>query len=188
MSSASERVNLLGLSPQQLRKWFAEIGEKPFRATQVLKWVHQRQVDDFDQMTDLAKSLREKLKQIAIVKAPEVVLDKTSKDGTRKFVIDIGAGGLVEMVYIPEPDRATLCISSQVGCPLTCTFCSTGRQGFNRNLTTAEIIGQLWLAERLIEHKFPPNRSVTNIVFMGMGEPLLNYDAVVAVTVCPGAG
>ena len=179
MSSAQQRVNLLGLSPQSLREWFAELGEKPFRANQVLKWVHQRRVDDFDQMTDLAKSLREKLKQIAEIKPPEIVLDKTSVDGTRKFVLDIGAGGMVEMVYIPEPDRATLCISSQVGCPLTCTFCSTGRQGFNRNLSTAEIIGQLWLAERLIEHKFPPNRAVTNIVFMGMGEPLLNYQAVV---------
>ena len=179
MQATDERVNLLGLTPSRLRAWFAEMGEKPFRANQVLKWVHQRRVDDFDAMTDLAKSLREKLKEIACIQPPEVVLDQESGDGTRKFLLDTGSGNSVEMVYIPEDDRATLCISSQVGCSLTCTFCSTGRQGFNRNLSTAEIIGQLWVAERLIEQRLPTGKAISNVVFMGMGEPLLNEQAVV---------
>ncbi|MCL7745045.1 23S rRNA (adenine(2503)-C(2))-methyltransferase RlmN [Guyparkeria hydrothermalis] len=179
MTSTDERINLLGLTPSRLRAWFAEMGEKPFRANQVLKWVHQRRVDDFDAMTDLAKSLREKLKQVACIRPPEVVLDQESEDGTRKFLLDTGSGNSVEMVYIPEDDRATLCISSQVGCSLTCTFCSTGRQGFNRNLSTAEIVGQLWLAERLIEQRLATGKAISNIVFMGMGEPLLNEQAVV---------
>ena len=179
MNSTDERINLLGLTPSRLRAWFAEMGEKPFRANQVLKWVHQRRVDDFDAMTDLAKSLREKLKEIACIRPPEVVLDQESEDGTRKFLLDTGSGNSVEMVYIPEDDRATLCISSQVGCSLTCTFCSTGRQGFNRNLSTAEIVGQLWVAERLIEQRLPTGKAISNIVFMGMGEPLLNEQAVV---------
>lgn len=177
--SENTRVNLLGLSPQQLRDWFAELGEKPFRATQVLKWVHQRRVDDFDAMTDLAKSLRDKLKVLACIRAPSVRLDQISSDGTRKFLLELDGGGSVEMVYIPEDDRATLCISSQVGCSLACTFCSTGRQGFNRNLSTAEIVGQLWLAERLIDRAVNHNRAISNVVFMGMGEPLLNFEAVV---------
>ncbi|MCL7751009.1 23S rRNA (adenine(2503)-C(2))-methyltransferase RlmN [Guyparkeria hydrothermalis] len=179
MTSTDERINLLGLSPSRLRAWFAEMGEKPFRANQVLKWVHQRRVDDFDAMTDLAKSLRERLKEVACIQAPEILLDQESKDGTRKFLVDTGGGNSVEMVYIPEDDRATLCISSQVGCSLTCTFCSTGRQGFNRNLSTAEIVGQLWLAERLIERRLPTGKAISNVVFMGMGEPLLNEQAVV---------
>ncbi|ANJ68396.1 23S rRNA (adenine(2503)-C(2))-methyltransferase [Halothiobacillus diazotrophicus] len=170
---------MLGLTPQQLRAWFTELGEKPFRATQVLKWVHQRRVSDFDEMTDLAKSLRDKLKDLACVRAPGVRLDQVSSDGTRKFLLELDGGGSVEMVYIPEDDRATLCISSQVGCSLACTFCSTGRQGFNRNLTTAEIVGQLWLAERLIDRSVNHNRAISNIVFMGMGEPLLNFEAVI---------
>ncbi len=179
MTSTDERINLLGLAPSRLRAWFAEMGEKPFRANQVLKWVHQRRVEDFDAMTDLAKSLREKLKEIACIQAPMILLDQESKDGTRKFLVDTGGGNSVEMVYIPEDDRATLCISSQVGCSLTCTFCSTGRQGFNRNLSTAEIVGQLWLAERLIERRLPTGKAISNVVFMGMGEPLLNEQAVV---------
>ncbi|MFA7522307.1 MAG: 23S rRNA (adenine(2503)-C(2))-methyltransferase RlmN [Halothiobacillaceae bacterium] len=179
MAATDERINLLGLSPSRLRAWFAEIGEKPFRANQVLKWVHQRQVDDFDAMTDLAKGLRERLKEIACIRPPEIVLDQKSADGTRKFLLDTGGGNSVEMVYIPEDDRATLCISSQVGCSLTCTFCSTGRQGFNRNLTTAEIIGQIWLAERLVERRLPSGKAISNVVFMGMGEPLLNEQAVI---------
>ncbi|MBN2873200.1 MAG: 23S rRNA (adenine(2503)-C(2))-methyltransferase RlmN, partial [Halothiobacillaceae bacterium] len=142
-------------------------------------WVHHRRVDDFDAMTDLAKSLREKLKEVAFIRPPEVVLDQQSADGTRKFLLDTGSGNSVEMVYIPEDDRATLCISSQVGCSLTCTFCSTGRQGFNRNLSTAEIVGQLWVAERLIEQRLPTGKAISNVVFMGMGEPLLNEQAVV---------
>ncbi|MFN2381930.1 MAG: 23S rRNA (adenine(2503)-C(2))-methyltransferase RlmN [Guyparkeria sp.] len=179
MTSTDERINLLGLAPGRLRAWFAEMGEKPFRANQVLKWVHQRRVDDFDAMTDLAKSLREKLKEVACIQPPEILLDQESKDGTRKFLVDTGSGNSVEMVYIPEDDRATLCISSQVGCSLTCTFCSTGRQGFNRNLSTAEIVGQLWLAERLVERRLPTGKAISNVVFMGMGEPLLNEQAVV---------
>ncbi|MFW6020586.1 MAG: 23S rRNA (adenine(2503)-C(2))-methyltransferase RlmN [Guyparkeria sp.] len=179
MTSTDERINLLGLAPGRLRAWFAEMGEKPFRANQVLKWVHQRRVDDFDAMTDLAKSLRERLKEVACIQTPEILLDQESKDGTRKFLVDTGGGNSVEMVYIPEDDRATLCISSQVGCSLTCTFCSTGRQGFNRNLSTAEIVGQLWLAERLIERRLPTGKAISNVVFMGMGEPLLNEQAVV---------
>ncbi len=179
MTSTDERINLLGLSPGRLRAWFTEMGEKPFRANQVLKWVHQRRVDDFDAMTDLARSLREKLKEVACIRAPEILLDQESRDGTRKFLVDTGGGNSVEMVYIPEDDRATLCISSQVGCSLTCTFCSTGRQGFNRNLSTAEIVGQLWLAERLIERRLPTGKAISNVVFMGMGEPLLNEQAVV---------
>ncbi len=179
MTATDERINLLGLSSSQLRAWFTEMGEKPFRANQVLKWVHQRRVDDFDEMTDLAKSLREKLKQVACVQPPRILFDQESIDGTRKFVVDTGSGNSVEMVYIPEDDRATLCISSQVGCSLTCTFCSTGRQGFNRNLSTAEIVGQLWLAEKLIQRRLPTGKAISNVVFMGMGEPLLNEQAVV---------
>ena len=179
MTSTDERINLLGLAPGRLRAWFAEMGEKPFRANQVLKWVHQRRVDDFDAMTDLAKSLREKLKEVACIQPPEILLDQESRDGARKFLVDTGGGNSVEMVYIPEDDRATLCISSQVGCSLTCTFCSTGRQGFNRNLSTAEIVGQLWLAERLVERRLPTGKAISNVVFMGMGEPLLNEQAVV---------
>ncbi len=179
MTATDERINLLGLSSSRLRAWFTEMGEKPFRANQVLKWVHQRRVDDFDEMTDLAKSLREKLKQVACVQPPRILFDQESIDGTRKFVVDTGSGNSVEMVYIPEDDRATLCISSQVGCSLTCTFCSTGRQGFNRNLSTAEIVGQLWLAEKLIQRRLPTGKAISNVVFMGMGEPLLNEQAVV---------
>jgi 23S rRNA (adenine2503-C2)-methyltransferase len=179
MQATEERVNLLGLSPRRLRAWFAEMGEKPFRATQLLKWVHQRRVEDFDAMTDLAKSLREKLKQVACIRPPEILFDQVSSDGTRKFIVDMGGHNSVEMVYIPEDDRATLCISSQVGCSLTCTFCSTGRQGFNRNLSTAEIVGQLWLAEKRIERRLPTGKAISNVVFMGMGEPLLNEQAVV---------
>ncbi len=178
--AVDDKVNLLGLTPRQLRDWFAELGEKPFRATQVLKWVHQRRVDDFDAMTDLARSLRDKLKQVACIRAPEIRLDQRSADGTRKFIVGLDGGNSVEMVYIPEDDRATLCISSQVGCSLACTFCSTGRQGFNRNLSTAEIVGQLWLAEKLVEREVNRNRAISNIVFMGMGEPMLNFEAVIA--------
>lgn len=174
-----DRVNLLGLTAEQLRAWVVELGEKPFRATQLLKWVHQRRVSDFDEMTDLARSLRDKLKALACIRPPTVRLDQVSRDGTRKFLLDLAGGGSVEMVYIPEDDRATLCISSQVGCALACTFCSTGRQGFNRNLSTAEIVGQLWLAERLTEREVHVNRAISNVVFMGMGEPLLNFDSVI---------
>lgn len=171
-------VEILGLGRARLEAFFASLGEKPFRAVQVMKWLHQRGVTDFSQMTDLSRALREKLAQVACVTLPEVVVDQASRDGTRKWVLRLEGGNSVEMVYIPEDDRATLCVSSQVGCSLACTFCSTGRQGFNRNMSTAEIVSQLFLANRLVEREVVPGRKITNIVFMGMGEPLLNFDAV----------
>jgi 23S rRNA (adenine2503-C2)-methyltransferase len=175
------KVNLLGLSPVQLGDYFESIGEKRFRATQLLKWIHQNGIDDFDAMSNLSKPLREKLKQLAIVEAPLVIQQWDSVDGTRKFLFQIGADNAVEAVYIPEGDRGTLCVSSQVGCSLDCSFCATGKQGFNRDLTAAEIIGQVWVAAKSfgqLEPKGP--RVVTNVVMMGMGEPLMNFDNVVA--------
>jgi len=180
----SAKTNLLGMTRQQLEGFFTEMGEKPFRAVQVLKWIHQHWVDDFQSMTDLSKALRERLVQVAEVRAPEVIYDQASSDGTHKWLLRLEDGNCIETVFIPEKDRGTLCISSQVGCALDCTFCSTARQGFNRNLTPAEIIGQLWLANRrlaparTVEGKLP-ERVVSNVVLMGMGEPLLNFDAVV---------
>ena len=178
-------TNLLDLSPDALVAFFAARGEKPFRARQVARWVHQRFVGDIAAMTDLAKPLRERLAGEAHVTGPQVVRDTTAADGTRKWLLDAGNGNAVESVYIPEDDRGTLCISSQAGCALDCAFCSTGKQGFNRNLTTAEIIGQLWHANRAlladgvtapwIEQGRPP---ITNVVMMGMGEPLANFDNV----------
>jgi 23S rRNA (adenine2503-C2)-methyltransferase len=179
-------TNLLDLAPDALAAFFADRGEKRFRARQVSHWVHQRFVADLDAMTDLAKPLRERIKADACVRGPVVVRDTTAADGTRKWLLDAGNGNAVESVYIPEDDRGTLCISSQAGCALDCAFCATGKQGFNRNLTTAEIIGQLWHANRVliadgvtapwIEHGRPP---ITNVVMMGMGEPLANFDNVV---------
>ena len=179
-------TNLLGLSPSALAAYFAERGEKPFRARQVARWVHQRFVADVAAMTDLAGPLRERLAAEAFVGGPAVIRDTTAADGTRKWLLDAGSGNAVEAVYIPEDDRGTLCVSSQAGCALDCAFCSTGRQGFNRNLSTAEIVGQLWHANRVllaegvtapwIEHGRPP---ITNVVLMGMGEPLANFDNVV---------
>ena len=183
------KTNLLGLSRPQMEVFFESMGEKKFRATQVLKWIHQFGVVDFDQMTNLAGKLREKLKQVAYVQAPEVVHKNFSKDGTRKWVFRVGdgAGSLVETVLIPADDktgaRKTLCISSQVGCALDCSFCSTGKQGFERDLTAAEIIGQLWVANQSYMEDVPlgeRTRTVTNVVMMGMGEPLLNFEPVVA--------
>ncbi|MBD3670872.1 MAG: 23S rRNA (adenine(2503)-C(2))-methyltransferase RlmN [Gammaproteobacteria bacterium] len=161
-------------------EFFTEIGEKPFRATQVLKWLHQYGVSEFDAMTNLSKSLRERLQVEAEIRAPEVILDQLSEDGTRKWLLRLPDGNAIEMVFIPEKDRGTLCISSQVGCALDCSFCSTAQQGFNRNLSSAEIIGQLWLANQLLGKDPKGERKVTNVVFMGMGEPLLNFDAVVS--------
>ncbi len=183
------RVNLLGMTREQMAAWFVSIGEKPFRATQVMKWIHQFGVTDFAQMTNLSAKLRERLNALAEVRAPEVVHRQYSQDGTRKWVFRVGGGqgGLVETVLIPARDktgeRKTLCISSQVGCALDCSFCSTGKQGFERDLTPAEIIGQLWVANQSYMEGVPVgqrSRTVTNVVMMGMGEPLLNYDAVVA--------
>ncbi len=182
-----EKVNLLGLSRSQMEKFFEEIGEKKFRAGQVMKWIHQFFVTDFAEMTNISGKLREKLEKICVIEAPEVVHKNYSKDGTRKWVFRVGdgEGSLVETVLIPANDktgaRKTLCISSQVGCALDCSFCSTGKQGFQRDLNQAEIIGQLWMANYSYMEDVPVlerERSVTNVVMMGMGEPLLNYDAV----------
>jgi len=168
--------NLLGLDQASLTAWFCARGEKPFRARQVLKWIHQQGVDDFDAMSNLSKPLRQSLQAIACIQGLRVVNDQRSTDGSRKWLFELSDGNCIETVYIPEPDRATLCLSSQVGCALNCSFCSTARQGFNRNLTSAEIVGQLWAANRLLaEDKLP---AVSNVVFMGMGEPLLNLDQV----------
>ncbi|MFT6389195.1 MAG: 23S rRNA (adenine2503-C2)-methyltransferase [Cellvibrionaceae bacterium] len=183
---SEQRVNLLGLSPTAMVNFFASIDEKPFRSTQLLKWIHQSGVDDFDSMSNLSKPLREKLKQTAIIEGPRVIQQLDSIDGTRKFLFevddnDLAAGkNVVETVFIPEGGRGTLCVSSQIGCSLDCSFCATGKQGFNRDLTAAEIIGQVWVAAKSFgqfEPKAP--RSVTNVVMMGMGEPLMNFDNVV---------
>jgi 23S rRNA (adenine2503-C2)-methyltransferase len=177
------KVNLLGLSPSKLEAFFDELGEKRFRATQVLKWLHQRGASSFDEMTNLSKALREKLESVADIREPEVVVEKFSTDGTRKWVIRMDGGSSIEMVLIPEGARKTLCVSSQVGCALDCSFCSTGKQGFNRNLSTAEIIAQLRVAIRSFGPFDPSDeRRVTNVVFMGMGEPLLNFDNVLDAT------
>ena len=168
--------NLLEFDRPALTAWFGARGEKPFRAQQVLKWIHQQGVDDFDAMTNLSKALREVLKAEACIQSPVVAADQRSADGSRKWLFELADGNRIETVYIPEPDRATLCISSQVGCALNCSFCSTAQQGFNRNLTTAEIIGQLWMANRLLA--VDAEQAVSNVVFMGMGEPLLNLDNV----------
>ena len=179
-SSTSNKVNLLGLSQAKLEQFFDSIGEKKFRATQVLKWIHQMGVDDFDQMSNISKPLREKLKSIAEIRPPVVLQQLDSVDGTRKFLIQVEGGSAIETVLIPDGPRGTLCVSSQVGCSLDCSFCSTGKQGFNRDLTAAEIIGQVWLAAKSYG-QFGENRPriITNVVMMGMGEPLLNFDNVV---------
>lgn len=176
----SEPQNLLGMDRPAMERYFVEIGEKAFRAKQLTKWIHQLGVIDLDQMSNLSKALRAELRQKAIIQHPEVVLDELSKDGTRKWVLQLSDGNRIETVFIPEADRGTLCVSSQVGCALDCSFCSTGRQGFNRNLSSAEIISQLWLATQLLEEEKKPGRKVTNVVLMGMGEPLLNFDNVVS--------
>ena len=176
----SQAVNMLGLDRSGLVEFFAAMGEKPFRASQVLQWIHQKGVAEFQLMTNLSQALRDRLDHCAVVSAPEIVVDALSDDGTRKWVLRLDDGNHIEAVYIPEDDRGTLCVSSQVGCALDCSFCSTGRQGFNRNLSTAEIIAQVWLASRLVEEEKRPGREVTNVVLMGMGEPLLNFDNVVS--------
>jgi 23S rRNA (adenine2503-C2)-methyltransferase len=173
-------VNLLDFDAEALTDWFAQQGEKPFRARQVLRWVHRFGATDFDQMTDVAKSLRAKLAATACVQPPVPVRDSVSTDGTRKWLLDVGNGNAVETVYIPETNRGTLCISSQAGCALDCAFCSTGKQGFNRNLTAAEIIGQLWLANRMLGATADGERVISNVVMMGMGEPLASFDNVVS--------
>ena len=173
------KTNLLNYDLAGLTAHFAQMGEKPFRARQVMRWMHQGAAGDFDAMTDLAKSLRAKLKESAQVGVPALMTAQEGRDGTRKWLLDVGTGNGVETVFIPETDRGTLCISSQVGCALECTFCSTGRQGFNRNLSTAEIIGQLWWANKALGATPKDERVISNVVMMGMGEPLANYDNVV---------
>ncbi len=172
-------TNLLGLDQQGLEGFFAEIGEKPFRARQLLQWIHQYRVVNFAEMTNLSKVLRQKLTEQAEIKSPEVLQEHISKDGTRKWIIRLSCGNSIETVYIPEDGRGTLCVSSQVGCALACTFCSTAQQGFNRNLDASEIIGQLWLANEYLGKDPKGKRVVTNVVMMGMGEPLANYNNVI---------
>ena len=169
-------INLLDFDRKGLQAFFADLGEKPFRATQLLKWIYQEGVVDFDEMTNLSKSLRSYLKENCHIQTPKIVTEQLASDGTYKWAMQTHCGNRIETVFIPEERRATLCISSQVGCALACSFCSTAQQGFNRNLSTAEVIGQLYLAQQRIG----PERRITNVVMMGMGEPLLNFDNVVA--------
>ncbi len=168
-----EKINLLDFDEKKLRRFFELLEEAPFRATQVLKWIHQRGVIDFSMMTDLSYALRERLTKVAVVTIPEIAKEQVSVDGTIKWLLDVGNNNCVETVYIPEETRGTLCISSQIGCALNCSFCATGKQGFNRNLKASEIIGQLWQAKKRLAGK-----SITNVVLMGMGEPLLNFEPV----------
>ena len=173
-------INLLDFDQPKLLAFFQEIGEKPFRARQLLRWIHQFGENDFANMSDLAKSLREKLSGNAVIEPPRLISEQHSFDGTHKWLLDVGVGNGVETVFIPEGERGTLCVSTQVGCALECSFCSTGRQGFNRNLTVAEIIGQLWWANKALGKLPKGERIISNVVLMGMGEPLLNFDNAVA--------
>jgi 23S rRNA (adenine2503-C2)-methyltransferase len=214
MNATLTKTNLLGLTRTELEAFIGQMGEKPFRARQLMKWLYKRAANDFDQMTDLAKSFRERLKEVAEVRTPEIRMTQVSADGTRKWLLSMPAradatGGnretgignselqplapglqpefqpdlqAIEMVFIPEPGRGTLCISSQLGCAMDCTFCSTAQQGFNRNLSVAEIVGQVWLANRELGYEAGGDRVITNVVFMGMGEPLANYRNVVPAT------
>jgi len=178
-----EKVNLMGMSQGRMEAFFESLGEKKFRAAQLLKWIHQMGVSDFQQMSNISKALRNRLGEVAEIRAPEVIEQLDSSDGTRKFLIRVGGGNAIEAVFIPEGERGTLCVSSQVGCSLDCSFCSTGKQGFNRDLTSDEIIGQVWIAAKsfgqLQEDGGRGDRKVTNVVLMGMGEPLLNFENVV---------
>lgn len=180
VSTSKQKVNLLDFHHDALKTYFTDNGEKAFRATQVIKWLHQFCVDDIAQMTNLSKSLRAFLQEHAEIRAPTIIQEQHSNDGTSKWLLRLKDGNAIETVFIPEDDRGTLCISSQVGCALDCTFCSTARQGFNRNLTVAEIIGQLWIAKRALQQDPKGERVVSNVVMMGMGEPLLNFEPVVA--------
>lgn len=180
IDEATGRVNLLGLSMEKMTDFFAAIGEKSFRAKQVMKWIHHLGAESVDEMTNISKHLRATLNDIVGIRAPEILTQKDSADGTRKWVMKVAQGNSVETVFIPDGERGTLCVSSQVGCSLDCSFCSTGKQGFMRDLTPAEIIGQVWLAAKSFDSLKPNSkRYVTNVVMMGMGEPLLNFDAVV---------
>ena len=173
------KINLLDLHRADMEAFFAELGEKAFRAQQMLKWLHQYGVTDFAAMSNLSKGLRAKLEEVAEIRTPEVVIDQLSADGTHKWLLRLDSGNSVETVFIPEDGRGTLCVSSQVGCALECSFCSTAQQGFNRNLSVAEIIGQIWVANKALGRDPKGERIISNVVFMGMGEPLLNFDNVV---------
>ncbi|OGT46815.1 MAG: 23S rRNA (adenine(2503)-C(2))-methyltransferase [Gammaproteobacteria bacterium RIFCSPHIGHO2_12_FULL_41_20] len=182
MSGAgTEKINLLGLDRQAMEEYFHSIGEKSYRAQQVLQWIHQYGIHDFHAMTNLSKTLREKLTALTTIMLPDIAYENTAADGTHKWLLRMQDGNCIETVFIPEDDRGTLCVSSQIGCTLNCDFCSTGKQGFNRNLTTAEIISQVWLAVRkLSKNQSKHDHAITNVVMMGMGEPLLNFDAVIS--------
>ena len=185
IAHGTQPVNLAGMTLAGLRDFFGKIGEQPFRAVQVIKWIHKRGIIKFAEMTDLSKALRDKLQLLAVVELPTIVDEQVSIDGTHKWLVAVNGGNIVEMVFIPEPARGTLCISSQIGCAVNCSFCLTGKQGFSGNLTAAEIIGQVWLAARKLEHLQHPAvkvAKITNVVMMGMGEPLLNFAPVVAAT------
>ncbi len=173
------KINLLDLNRADMETFFADLGEKSFRAKQVIQWLHHYAVSDFDEMTNLSKALRARLKEVAEIRVPEVLLDQVSSDGTHKWLLKLDKGNSVETVFIPEKTRGTLCVSSQIGCALECSFCSTGQQGFNRNLSVAEIIGQMWVANKALGRDPKADRVISNIVFMGMGEPLLNFDNTV---------
>ena len=177
--SIAEKTNLLSLDRAGLEAFFLTLGEKPYRAAQTLQWIHQFGAERFEEMTNLSKGLRSRLSAVAVLEAPTIVSDSTAPDGTRKWLLQLRDGNCVETVFIPEQNRGTLCVSSQVGCTLNCTFCATGHQGFNRNLDMGEILSQIWLAARTLP-RIPDERVISNVVFMGMGEPLLNFDPVVA--------
>jgi len=179
IADSASKINLLNLSRPELEAFFIAHGEKSFRATQLMQWLYQYGVDDIDAMTNISKDLRNRLKDIAEIHTPEIVLDQASADGTHKWVVRMDSGNSIETVFIPERGRGTLCVSSQVGCALECTFCSTAQQGFNRNLSVAEIIGQLWVANKALGRDPKGERIISNVVMMGMGEPLLNFDNVV---------
>lgn len=180
-SEKTTKINLMGMPKKQMEAFFEDLGEKRFRAAQVLKWVHQLGVTDFELMSNISKPLRLKLSKLCEIKAPEVVEQFDSIDGTRKFLIRVGGNNIIETVFIPEGERGTLCVSSQVGCSLDCSFCATGKQGFNRDLTSAEIIGQVWRAAQSFGQLVDGGpRRITNVVMMGMGEPLLNFENVMA--------
>ncbi|MEJ2649774.1 MAG: 23S rRNA (adenine(2503)-C(2))-methyltransferase RlmN [Sedimentisphaerales bacterium] len=175
----SSKLNLLNLNRTEMEAFFAKIGEKRFRANQVIQWIHQYGVNDFAEMTNLSKDLRVKLEEMAEIRTPEIVVDQGSNDGTHKWLLKVDSGNSVETVFIPEKGRGTLCVSTQVGCALECSFCSTAQQGFNRNLTVAEIIGQVWVANKALGKDPKGDRIISNVVFMGMGEPLLNFENTV---------
>ncbi len=181
MQQPADKLNFLGVTRSQMASLLESLGEKPYRAGQILKWIHHRGLDDFEEMTDISKGLRAKLAGIGEIREPEIITERVSEDGTRKWLVRSLSGSAVETVFIPEAGRGTLCVSSQVGCALDCSFCSTGKQGYNSDLTAGEIIGQLRIAMRSLASAYPDReRTVTNVVMMGMGEPLLNFDNVTA--------